>query len=115
METADEVFLKVLQDWMQMTKKWADEYLTGACDLSRLVKEIDSWGKGYTGSWTTGGEDPYSVFGLNRAATDDEIKQRYRAMLFKLHPDTAGIAGTEYLYRKIINAYQQIANERGWK
>ena len=60
------------------------------------------------------GLDPYHVLGLERTATDEEVKKRYRAFLMKLHPDTAGMAGTERLLQMIRVAYQQIAEERGW-
>ena len=31
--------------------------------------------------------DPYSVLGISRGATDDEIKKAYRALSRKYHPD----------------------------
>ena len=60
------------------------------------------------------GFDPYRVLGLEKTATDAEIKKRYRELLVKLHPDTAGVKGTEFLLQMMIAAYQQIARERGW-
>ncbi len=61
------------------------------------------------------GFDPYRVLGLEKTATDDEVKKRYRELLIKLHPDTAGVRGTEFLLKMMIAAYQQIARERGWE
>ena len=61
-----------------------------------------------------GGFDPYRVLNLDRSASDEEIKKRYRELLIKLHPDTAGVAGTDFLLQMMIAAYQQIAAERGW-
>ena len=60
------------------------------------------------------GADGYQVLGLERTATDEEVKKRYREMLFKFHPDTAGVPGTGYFCQKITTAYLQIARERGW-
>ena len=60
------------------------------------------------------GFDPYRVFGLDKTATDEEVKRRYRALLMKLHPDTAGVRGTDFLLQLMITAYQQIAKERRW-
>ena len=37
------------------------------------------------------GFDPYRVLGLEKTATDEEVKKRYRELLIKLHPDTAGV------------------------
>jgi len=60
------------------------------------------------------GFDPYRVLGLEKTATDGEVKKRYREFLIKLHPDTAGVRGTDFLLQMMIAAYQQIAKERGW-
>ena len=56
----------------------------------------------------------YQVLGLERTASDSEIKTRYRQLLRLLHPDTAGGAGTGFLLRVVIAAYHVIAKERGW-
>ncbi|MDD4985122.1 MAG: DnaJ domain-containing protein [Dehalococcoidales bacterium] len=60
------------------------------------------------------GFDPYRVLGLDKTATDEEVKKRYRELLIKLHPDTAGVRGTDFLLQLMIAAYQQIAKERRW-
>ena len=59
--------------------------------------------------------DPYRVLGLDKTAKDEEVKKRYRDLLIKLHPDTAGVRGTDFLLQMMIAAYQQIARERGWQ
>ena len=61
------------------------------------------------------GLDAYWLLGLDKSASDEEVKQRYRALLHKLHPDTAGIVGTERLLGLVIAAYAQITKERGWE
>ena len=60
------------------------------------------------------GFDPYRVLGLDKTATDEEVRRRYRELLMKLHPDTAGVRGTDFLLQLMIAAYQQIAEERRW-
>lgn len=62
-----------------------------------------------------GGFDAYRILGLEKTATDEEVKKRYRELLLKLHPDTAGVRGTDFLLQMMIAAYQQIAKERGWQ
>jgi DnaJ-domain-containing protein 1 len=62
-----------------------------------------------------GGFDPYRVLGLEKTSTDEEVKKRYRELLKKLHPDTAGIRGTDFLLQMMIAAYRQIVKERGWQ
>lgn len=59
--------------------------------------------------------DPYRTLGLQRSASDLEIKTRYRKLLWILHPDTAGAEGTEELFRAVTEAYEAIKKERGWQ
>ena len=61
------------------------------------------------------GLDPYAILGLPRSATDGELKRRYRDLARRLHPDTAGITGTEFLFQTIQAAYEMIKLERGIK
>jgi len=61
------------------------------------------------------GFNAYRVLGLEKTATDEEVKKRYRELLKKLHPDTAGVRGTDFLLQMIIAAYQQVGRERGWQ
>ncbi|MBA7560623.1 hypothetical protein ES708_02252 [subsurface metagenome] len=60
------------------------------------------------------GFDPYQVLGLDKSASDDEVKKRYRALLHHLHPDTAGREGTSFLLQMVLAAYNLIEKERGW-
>ena len=61
------------------------------------------------------GFDPYKVLGLEKEASDEEVKKRYRELLHKLHPDTAGMEGTSFLLRMVMTAYEMIKKRRGWK
>ncbi len=58
--------------------------------------------------------DPYKVVGLDRSASDDEVKKRYRELMYLLHPDTAGVRGTEDLFKTVMAAFDVIKRERGW-
>lgn len=58
--------------------------------------------------------DPYRALGLDRSASDEEVKKRYRELLYKLHPDTAGVEGTAFLLQMVLAAYEIIKGERGW-
>ena len=56
-------------------------------------------------------DDPYKVLGLDRNATDEEVKQAYRRLAKKYHPDLN--PGDEYAKKKMqdVNAaYEQIKN-----
>jgi DnaJ-domain-containing protein 1 len=61
------------------------------------------------------GFDAYWLLGLEKSASDEEVRKRYRALLHRLHPDTAGVEGTERLLSLVIAAYGQIAKERRWE
>lgn len=60
------------------------------------------------------GFDPYTVMGLDRSTSDEEIKKRYRDLLRKLHPDTAGVEGTAFLLQLVLTSYEMIKRERRW-
>ena len=60
--------------------------------------------------------DPYSVLGVSRNASDDEIKKAYRRMSRKYHPD-ANINNpnreqAEEKFKQVQQAYEQIMRER---
>jgi len=57
---------------------------------------------------------PYRILGLEKTASDDQVKKRHRELAVKLHPDTAGIGGTGFLFQLVEASYQQISRERGW-
>ena len=107
--------LRVIAEGMQ---RWMNALLHDAFDPEIFLCFVTSLGidpsriPGMVGRKP--GLDPYHVLGLERTATDEEVKKRYRAFLMKLHPDSAGMAGTERLLQMIRVAYQQIAEERGW-
>ena len=60
--------------------------------------------------------DPYSVLGVDRNATDEEIKKAYRRLSRQYHPD-ANINNphkdeAEAKFKEVQQAYQQIMDER---
>ena len=61
------------------------------------------------------GFDPYHLLCLEKTATEEEVKKRYRNLMCVLHPDTANSEGTNSLCQIVNKAYEQIARERGWK
>ncbi|MCR4842122.1 MAG: J domain-containing protein [Eubacterium sp.] len=60
--------------------------------------------------------DPYSVLGVSRNATDDEIKKAYRTLSRKYHPD-ANVNNpnkdqAEERFKQVQEAYEQIMKEK---
>lgn len=59
------------------------------------------------------GFDAYQVFGLEKSASDEEVKQRYRELISKLHPDATGTPATTFMFRLVLVSYEIIKKERG--
>jgi len=60
------------------------------------------------------GFDAYRILGLERSASDDEIKKRYNQLLHILHPDKSQTSGTSFFFQMVLAAYEAIKTERGW-
>ena len=53
--------------------------------------------------------DPYEVLGLDRNATDEQVKKAYRTMAKKYHPDlNPGDKNAEAKMKDINEAYDRI-------
>lgn len=61
-------------------------------------------------------EDPYTILGIPRGATQSEIKKAYRELAAKYHPDKVNHLGDEFKelahkkFVKIQKAYQMLCN-----
>lgn len=60
--------------------------------------------------------DPYSILGVSRNASDEEIKKAYRRLSRKYHPDAninnPNKAQAEEKFKEVQQAYDQIIKER---
>ncbi len=110
---------RILGEMRSSVHRWMDELLRNAFDPESFLSMAASMG--FDLSQISGAAnpqampDPYRVLDLEKTATDEQVKKRYRELLRKLHPDTAGVDGTAYMFQALVFAYQQIAKERGWK
>lgn len=65
--------------------------------------------------------DPYTILGIERGASDDEIRRRYRALIREHHPDRLMAQGLPREFEEVANrkmaginaAYDQIKRHRG--
>ena len=109
-----EDMLKAEQQRLQAaTAEWLSQMLQGILN-DPVIKQywfaanIESQNRGETNN------GPYRILGLELNAPDDQVKKRHRELVLKLHPDTAGIDGTGFLFQLVEAAYQQISRERRW-
>jgi len=61
------------------------------------------------------GVDAYVILGLDRSASDEEVKKRYRELLHILHPDKSGTPGTSLFFQMVQAAFETIKREREWQ
>ena len=52
----------------------------------------------------------YEVLGVDRNATEGEIKGAFRELAFKYHPDHNPKAGTEEKFKEIYKAYEVLSD-----
>ena len=63
----------------------------------------------------------YEILGIDKSASDDEIKKAYRSMAIKHHPDKVAKMGEDIenaakkKFQTINDAYNKIKKERGIK
>ena len=58
------------------------------------------------------GKDYYSILGVNRSASEREIKQAYRKLARKYHPDVnPGDKSAEAKFKEINEAYEVLSNK----
>ncbi|MDP2855870.1 MAG: DnaJ domain-containing protein, partial [bacterium] len=54
-------------------------------------------------------KDYYKILGVNKNASEEEIKKAYRKMAHQYHPDKAGGSGDKF--KEVNEAYQVLSNK----
>lgn len=57
------------------------------------------------------GKDYYNILGVEKNATEDEIKKGYRKMALKFHPDKNKDPGAEEKFKEISEAYEVLSDK----
>ena len=92
--------------WEKFAKKFAQGFFGWSDDEPQAPSSRGSPCKGAKQRKTK--EDyPYSVFGLTRSASDEDMKKAYRKSVLKAHPDRGG---TPALFRKVREAWEYFKN-----
>ena len=94
--------------------EWLNQLLRGIVD-DPLMSQLWSATKMGNRARPQFKADPYMVLGLEKTATDDQVKKRYREMARYFHPDTAAVHGTGFFFLQVQAAYEAIGRERGWR
>lgn len=55
-------------------------------------------------------DDPYSVLGVTRSASDDDIRKAYRKLVKELHPDVNPSKGAEERFKKVTAAHEIVGD-----
>ena len=58
------------------------------------------------------GKDYYSILGISKNASDDEIKKAYRKLALKFHPDKNKSPEAEEKFKLIAEAYEVLSDKK---
>jgi len=116
---------KLGTDFQGEMQGFMDDLLKDALDPSRIMHFARSmgidmsqfsqmFGRMAQAGTMPQGFDPYVVFHLNKSASEEEVKQAYRKVMGKVHPDKAGPELT-FMATMANAAYEMIKRERGWQ
>lgn len=57
------------------------------------------------------GDNYYAILGLEKSASEDEIKKAYRKLALRLHPDKCKEAGAEEAFKRVNEAFSVLSDK----
>lgn len=66
----------------------------------------------HRGTFMKMGKDYYRTLGLQKGATDEDIKKAYRKLALKYHPDKNKSPGAEDKFKEIAEAYEVLSDKK---
>ena len=116
-----ELLVRICRRWMEAfleeMQGWRNSFFGDALDPVKLTDLLRQMGVDLSQlpgmAWQQPIFDPYQILGLDKSASDDELKERYRELVNKLHPDKSGTPGTGFLLQIVLAAYEMIKRQRG--
>jgi hypothetical protein len=117
----EELLVRICRRWMEVfleeMQGWTNGFFRDALDPAKLMDLMRQMGVDFSQLPGMAGQqpvfDPYQILGLDKSASDDEVKKRYRKLINKLHPDKSGTPGTSFLLQMVLAAYEMIKRQRG--
>ena len=118
-QRVNRMFQRMISVGLEELQGMVSDTLSGVLDPGKLMSFIQSMGINISklpGMMSKQpGFDPYQVLGLEKSASDADIKHRYRELINKLHPDASGTPATNFVFRLVLASYETIKKERGWQ
>ena len=110
MVEAREILTKSINKAQEQLRESVNERLSNTVDIKGILKTMEGM-KG-AGVGPLPGVDYYAVLGLKKTCSNDEVKNRYKEIMLKLHPDVVGEEMT-FFAAMVNTAYFSIVKERG--
>ncbi|CAK9061040.1 unnamed protein product [Durusdinium trenchii] len=79
--------------------KFEVAFLSGDGKATTFIKKVSS-----------AGDDYYHILGIEKGASDDEIKKAYRKLALRLHPDKCKEPGAEEAFKKVGEAFSVLSD-----
>jgi len=124
LEDLEKLGQKGTASFQEEMQGWVNDLLKDALDPRKMMHFIRSmgidmsqfsqmFGRMAQAGTMPQGFDPYVILNLDRSASDEEVKHRYRELVNILHQDKSKTPGTNFLFRIVVAAYNLIEKERG--